>query len=329
MKLKILRRGGGGGGQTDASSKKKSSSRSKHQKNAPDANDIHATNTGSTASHSFDGSGGLISDVPHGSGIYVDTTRNNNNDGATGFLNDVVVAIKTPHKMSQQQNISILNKKKATTNKQSKPKGKTSVSASLPSLDFAEMLQAGYNAISCVAQCRPMSDATANAEIPTVIDPDLNEDNYTIGELTLITLEREEQRRELILAAKEKAAEISASFVGMGIASTTQQQPRVHANIGSLLDRNDMNGKAQALLEKANYHNHVVDMQQSGGDSVSFNMPRANADPFRIAKQAPTRESFVGRHGARPSLTVDVNDGGNSSGDENDCDSIDGQIGRW
>ena len=311
MKLKILRRGGGGGGggQTNASSKKKSSSRSKHHKNAPEANDIHATNTGSTASHSFDGSGGLISDVPHGSGIYVGTKRNND-DAATGFLDNVVVAIKTPHKMSQQQNIS--NNERKTTNK-SKPKAKTTASASLPSLNFVEMLQAGYSLMSCVAQCRPMSDANANTEIPTVIDPDLNEDNYTIGELTLITLEREEQRRELIAAAKEKAAEITSSFVGMGITSTTQQQPRVHANIG-----NHMHSKAQALLEKANSHHHAVHMQQPGDDSVSFHAPPVNADP-----------PFIGRHGSRASLVDEDDDGGDSSGDENDCESIDGQIGRW
>lgn len=67
MKLKnILRRGGGGGGGgggENASSKKKSSSSSnENHKNVPETDDIRATNTGSTASHSF-------SDVPHGSGM--------------------------------------------------------------------------------------------------------------------------------------------------------------------------------------------------------------------------------------------------------------------
>ena len=375
MKLKkILRRGGGG--ETKASSKEKSSTRSNNNhKNIPETDNIQATNTGSTASHSFDGSGGMVSDVPHGSGIYVDT-KANNNDGATGFLNDVVVAIKTPRKMSQH-NISN-NSKEATKANQGKPpsKSKTSASASLPSLDFAEILQAGYTVLSCVAQCRPMRDATTTTEIPTVIDPALNEDHHTVGELTLLTIEREEHRREMISAAKDKAAEITAGIVGMGFTTTAatatnaspttsgygvsrqttsmnsaaplmhkhqrqqQLQPqhsRVHANIGSLLDGNHMQVKAQALLEKANsqkqinvvHHDHAVQMQHSVDDSASFNMPPVNADTV-FAKQAQTTgETFIGRYGARPSLSNDDDRGDESSEDENECGSIDGQIGRW
>lgn len=383
MKLKnILRRGGGGvvgvgGGETKASSKKKSSSSSNNNhKNVPDASDIHATNTGSTASHSFDGSGGMVSDVPHGSGIYVDT-KANNNDGATGFLNDVVVAIKTPRKQYKLNNLKN-NKRETTEANQGKPpsKSKTSASASLPSLDFAEILQAGYTVLSCVAQCRPMSDATTTTEIPTVIDPALNEDHHTVGELTLLTIEREEHRREMISAAKDKAAEITAGIVGMGFTTTAatatnaspttsgygvsrqttsmnsaaplmhkhqrQQQlqpqhPRVHAHIGSLLDGNHMQVKAQALLEKANsqkqnnvvHHDNAVQLQHSVDDSASFNMPPVNADTvFAKQAQAPG-ETFVGRCGARPSLSDDDDDGDVSSEDENECDSIDGQIGRW
>ena len=65
-----------------------------------------------------------------------------------------------------------------------------------------------------------MSNATANAEIPTMIDPALNEDHHTVGELTLITIEREEERREMISAAKDRAAEITAGIVGMGFPTT-------------------------------------------------------------------------------------------------------------
>ena len=368
MKLKnILRRGGGGGGGgggENASSKKKSSSSSnENHKNVPETDDIRATNTGSTASHSF-------SDVPHGSGIFVDTA--NNNDGATGFLNDVVVAIKTPRKMRQ---LNTSNNNKKLTNQPKPPsKSKPSASASLPSLDFAEILQAGYSVLSCVAQCRPMNNATTTTEIPTVIDPALNEDHHTVGELTLLTIEREEHRREMISAAKDRAAEITAGIVGMGVTTTAanaataaapttsghdvsrqftsmnmaaarssapemhnhqrqQQQPRVHANIGSLLDDNHMQVKAQALLEKANsqnnavHRNHAVQMQHSVDDSASFNMPPVNADDVCVAKQAPPGETFIGRYGARPSLSDDDDD--ESTVDEIECDSIDGQIGRW
>ena len=111
------------------------------------------------------------------------------------------------------------------------------------------------------------------------------------------------------------------------------QHPRVHAHIGSLLDGNHMQVKAQALLEKANWqnnvvhHNHAVQMQHSVDDSASFNMPPINADTVCVSKQAQTPgETFIGRYGARPSLSDDDDE---STVDENECDSIDGQIGRW
>ena len=391
MKLKnILRRGGGGGehkASSSSSSKKKSSSSSSSSTNnnninftdhnddtnVSNANEIRATNTGSTSSHS-DGSFGMVSDVPHGSGIYGDTTRNHDDKATLECMNDVVVAIKPPRKVSKNNNNKNDNNE-ATNQRTHSSKSKPSASASLPSLDFAEILQAGYSVLSCVAQCRPMSDATANAEIPTVIDPALNEDHHTVGELTLLTIEREEHRREMISAAKERASEITAGIVGMGFTTTAaanapttsgydvsrqrtigsraaqtssapmnhhqqhQQPPRVHATIGSLLvgnqnkplsasvrNRDNMQIKAQALLEKANLHNNVVQMQHSV-DSASFNMPPINSDTVCVAKEAPPGETFIGRYGAQPSLSDD--DGEQSSGDENECDSIDGQIGQW
>ena len=366
MKLKnILRRGGGGGG--DGKTKKSSSpSDNNHTKNA----DIRATNTGSTASHSSSGSGGMVSDVPHGSGIFVDTTRHNGGADTLGYqMNDVVVAInKTPRKTPQH------NSTNKNTRNQRKPPSKKSASASLPHLEFGEILQAGYSLLSCMAQCRPMSNATTSSEIPTMIDPALNEDNHTVGELTLLTIEKEEQRREMISAAKDRAAEITAGIVGMGFPTTAAAANYTMAaaatgsnvnrhkpnhmnaavsapsglylgnhqrkqNIGSLLDNvegmpnanamgESMQSKANALLQKANTHHHTyaaVKKQHSVDDTASFNMTPANLDDVCVAKTAP-EEKFVGRFGPRPS---DIDSHDDSSYDEDDCDSIDGQIGRW
>ena len=77
------------------------------------------------------------------------------------------------------------------------------------------------------------------------------------------------------------------------------------------------------------HHDNAVRMQHSVDDWASFNMPPVNADTV-FAKQAQTPgETFVGRYGARPSLSNDDDRGDESSEDENECGSIDGQIGRW
>lgn len=79
------------------------------------------------------------------------------------------------------------------TKRRNKPK------CSLPSLpDILETLQA-------VFQC---SDCDVDAPIPTVVDPNLNEDECTVGELTLLTLEREQNQKD-VTAAQKAAASIT------------------------------------------------------------------------------------------------------------------------
>ena len=82
------------------------------------------------------------------------------------------------------------------TKRRNKPK------CSLPSLpDILETFQA-------VFQCR---GCDVDAQIPTVVDPNLNEDDYTVGELTLLTIEREQIQKD-VTAAQKAAASITNSL---------------------------------------------------------------------------------------------------------------------
>ena len=82
------------------------------------------------------------------------------------------------------------------TKRRNKPK------CALPSLpDIFETFQAVFQCSAC----------DVDAPIPTIIDPDLNEDECTVGELTLLTIEREQNRKEM-LAAQKAAASITNSL---------------------------------------------------------------------------------------------------------------------
>jgi len=82
------------------------------------------------------------------------------------------------------------------TKRRNKPK------CSLPSLpDILETFQA-------VFQCR---GCDVDASIPTVVDPNLNEDEYTVGDLTLLTIEREQNQKDMT-AAQKAATSITNSL---------------------------------------------------------------------------------------------------------------------
>lgn len=217
MKLKnILHRIGDKASLSSKKTKKKKHSSSSEGKNDDPLHDdgkgLLATNTGSTDSYSKNsGLVGVISDFPHGSGIFVDTAgKGVSNDVAhipieASLLQPFNEDLLIPHvgdagrtsttgplrnDVGLPQNVASPTNMKNTSGGGGKqnPPPKTMFS-SLSSLDFNGIIQSGYSAISCVSGCRPETKSKTKETIhipmpmpiPTVVNPSRMDELVTQG----------------------------------------------------------------------------------------------------------------------------------------------------